>query len=113
MGRNSLFSFGEVEESALAYSAFQQASGQDNSLQKEKLEYLADYIIENFLTLRERTALVLYYREKINLVKIAELTGRNKSSISRNLSRGRAKLQKYLSLAVYSDKIGKKLANRQ
>ena len=108
--KNSFYDFTGGSESPLSYLAYKNSVGNSNSKHKEKLEYMIEYIMDNYLSLTEKTALILYYSEGINTVKIAALLSRDKSTVSRNLSRARKKLEHYLALIEYERKIDAKLS---
>lgn len=69
---------------------------QDNSEQLERLRQNLRRAREQELTQRQQQLMVLYYDEGKTMTKIARQLHINKSTVSRTLARGRARLKKCL-----------------
>ena len=79
-----------------ALEEFNRENAETNSEQREKLRRNLRTAILEDLTPRQREMLLLRYYEKCSGVEIARRLGVDKSSVSRTLSRARARLWKAL-----------------
>ena len=57
---------------------------------------MAVWHLGNELTPRQRQMVTMYYFQRKNIPVIAEELGINRSTVSRTLKRGRARIQRYL-----------------
>ena len=77
-------------------AAWNQANGEDNSDQIDRLCRNMRKVRHNELTPRQEDILHMYYDLGLTIPRIAQELGVHKSTISRTLIRGRDKLKKYL-----------------
>lgn len=77
-------------------AAWEQAHGEDNSDQLERLRRNLRKVRELELTARQAELLHLYYDLGLSMPQIAGQLGISKSAVSRTLKRGRERLKRYL-----------------
>ena len=71
-------------------------TGEDNSLQMERLRRNLRRAREQELTPRQRQMLELRYDRQLSVTEIAEKLGVHPSTVSRTLQRARERLRRYL-----------------
>ncbi len=71
-------------------------NAQDNSEQYERILRNLPKVIKSELTPRQRQMVEMYYFQRKNIPAIAKELGVNRSTVSRTLHRGMARIQKYL-----------------
>ena len=81
-------------------AAWDKANDPDNSGQMDRLHRNMQRIRTTELTPRQDEMLHLYYDLGLSIPRIAQQTGLHKSSVSRTLARGRAKLKRYLQYSL-------------
>lgn len=69
---------------------------QDNGSQLHQLRRNLVQAMEEELTQRQKQVLFLYYEEGLNMREIGQLLGVDRSTVSRTLKRGEARLQRCL-----------------
>lgn len=69
---------------------------QDNSAQMTRLKRNLSKALQQDVTPRQRQYLLLYYGKGMNVSQISEQLGVNKSTVSRTMKRGRARLYRCL-----------------
>lgn len=77
-------------------AAWEQANGEDNSDQLERLRRNLKKVRCMELTPRQAEMVHLYYDLGLSMPQIARELGIGKSSVSRTLARGRERLKRYL-----------------
>lgn len=75
-----------------AFKKWQERDGEDNSDFLNRLKINLRYALEHELTDTQRRYLLAYYGNQMNIPKVAEEFGVNRSTVSRELSRSRKKL---------------------
>ena len=68
----------------------------DNSAQLDRVKRNLVRALRQDVTPRQRQVLLLYYAERMNMREIGERLGVNKSTISRTIKRGEARLRRCL-----------------
>ena len=71
-------------------------TGEDNSLQMERLRRNLRRAREQELTPRQRQMLELHYDQRLSVTEIAKELGLHPSTVSRTLERARERLRRYL-----------------
>ncbi|OUN22555.1 sigma-70 family RNA polymerase sigma factor [Flavonifractor sp. An82] len=77
-------------------AVYSQAMSEDNAEQMGRLRRNVMLAIQEDITPRQRECMVLYYQKGLNMRQIAELTGVDKSTVSRNIKRGESRLRRCL-----------------
>lgn len=77
-------------------AAWEQAHGEDNSDQLERLRRNLKKVRQMELTPRQAEMVHLYYDLGLSMSQIAQQLGVAKSTVSRTLSRGRKRLKRFL-----------------
>ena len=77
-------------------SLYSKAMAGDNSEQVNRLRRNVTLALREDVTPRQRECMVLYYQKGLNMRQIAELTGVDKSTVSRNIKRGESRLRRCL-----------------
>lgn len=81
-------------------TVWNQQNAGDNSERLERLRRTLRQAREQELTPRQREMLNLYYDEGMNIPRIAEKLGVNRSTVSRTLTRARERLYRCLRYAL-------------
>ena len=68
----------------------------DNSREMNRLKRNLVCALREEVTPRQREILLLYYNEGLNMTEIADRCGLDKSTVSRTIKRGEARLQRCL-----------------
>lgn len=68
----------------------------DNSREMDRLKRNLVFALREEVTPRQREMLLLYYNEGLNMQEIADRCGLDKSTVSRTIKRGEARLQRCL-----------------
>lgn len=92
MGNTSYDSVGGIADLAV-YARFM---AEDNSAQMTKLKRNLSKALRQDVTPKQRQYLMLYYGKGMNVCQISEQLGVNKSTVSRTMKRGRARLYRCL-----------------
>ena len=83
-----------------AYAAdmavYSRAMAEDNSQQMAQLRRNLVRALQEDVTPRQRQCLLLYYGERLNMRQIGERLGGDKSTVSRTIKRGEARLRRCL-----------------
>ena len=83
-----------------AYAAdmavYSRAMAEDNSQQMARLKRNLVRALREDVTARQREFLLLYYGERLNMRQIGERLGVDKSTVSRTIKRGEARLRRCL-----------------
>ena len=83
-----------------AYAAdmavYSRAMAEDNSRQMARLKRNLLHALQEDVTARQREYLLLYYGERLNMRQIGERLGVDKSTVSRTIKRGEARLRRCL-----------------
>ena len=83
-----------------AYAAdmavYSRAMAEDNSQQMARLKHNLVRALREDVTARQREFLLLYYGERLNMRQIGEKLGVDKSTVSRTIKRGEARLRRCL-----------------
>ena len=83
-----------------AYAAdmavYSRAMAEDNSQQMARLKRNLLHALQEDVTARQREYLLLYYGERLNMRQIGERLGVDKSTVSRTIKRGEARLRRCL-----------------
>ena len=83
-----------------AYAAdmavYSRAMAEDNSQQMARLKRNLVRALQEDVTARQREYLLLYYGERLNMKQIGERLGVDKSTVSRTIKRGEARLRRCL-----------------
>jgi len=74
--------------------------GGDNSERLDRLKRNLKRVRVRELTSRQAETLALYYDRGMTVTQIADALGTNKSTVSRTLARGRARIKKYLQYSL-------------
>ena len=69
---------------------------ESNSEQMGRLRRNVMRALQEDVTPRQRECMLLYYEKGLNMRQIAELTGVDKSTVSRNIKRGESRLRRCL-----------------
>lgn len=77
-------------------SVYTRLMAEDNSAQLGHLKHNLAHALRQDVTPKQREYLLLYYGEGLNLREISERTGVSKSTVSRTMKRGRARLYRCL-----------------
>lgn len=75
---------------------YSRAMAGDNSRQVARLKHNLVRALQEDVTARQRELLLLYYGEQLNMRQIGERLGVDKSTVSRTIKRGEARLQRCL-----------------
>ena len=81
------------------YRQWLRENGTDNHEQLERLKHHLAVARSEDLTAHQRHVMDLYYDQHLTVMEIAAMLGKNKSSVSRTLHRGRERLRRYLKYA--------------
>ncbi|MGN8898028.1 sigma-70 family RNA polymerase sigma factor [Flavonifractor sp. HCP28S3_F3] len=77
-------------------AAYSRAMAEDNSQQMARLKHNLVRALREDVTPRQREFLLLYYGEQLNMRQIGERLGVDKSTVSRTIKRGEARLRRCL-----------------
>lgn len=77
-------------------AVYTQAMSEDNAEQMGRLRRNVMLALQEDVTPRQRECMLLYYEKGLNMRQIAELTGVDKSTVSRNIKRGESRLRRCL-----------------
>ena len=77
-------------------AVYAQVMAEDNSEQMGRLRRNVMRALQEDVTTRQRECMLLYYEKGLNMRQIAELTGVDKSTVSRNIKRGESRLRRCL-----------------
>ena len=77
-------------------AAYSRAMAEDNSQQMARLKHNLARALREDVTARQREFLLLYYGEQLNMRQIGERLGVDKSTVSRTIKRGEARLRRGL-----------------
>ena len=77
-------------------AAYSRAMAGDNSRQMAQLKHNLLRALREDVTPRQREFLLLYYGERLNMRQIGERLGVDKSTVSRTIKRGEARLRRCL-----------------
>ena len=75
---------------------YTQVMAEDNSEQMGRLRRNVMLALREDVTPRQRECMLLYYEKRLNMRQIAELMGIDKSTVSRTIKRGEARLRRCL-----------------
>lgn len=81
---------------AAGMAVYTQAMSEDNAEQMGRLRRNVMLALQEDVTPRQRECMLLYYEKGLNMRQIAELTGVDKSTVSRNIKRGESRLRRCL-----------------
>lgn len=84
------------KEFAADMAVYAQVMAEDNSEQMGRLRRNVMRALQEDVTPRQRECMLLYYEKGLNMRQIAELTGVDKSTVSRNIKRGESRLRRCL-----------------
>ena len=84
------------KEFAADMAVYAQVMAADNSEQMGRLRRNVMRALQEDVTPRQRECMLLYYEKGLNMRQIAELTGVDKSTVSRNIKRGESRLRRCL-----------------
>ena len=84
------------KEFAADMAVYAQVMAEDNSEQTGRLRRNVMRALQEDVTPRQRECMLLYYEKGLNMRQIAELTGVDKSTVSRNIKRGESRLRRCL-----------------
>lgn len=87
---------GKVYAADMAVYMRQMSEMNTNSAQLSKLKRNLLRCLHEDITEKQRTALVMYYAQGMNMREIGEALGVDKSTISRTIKRGEARLRRCL-----------------
>lgn len=93
MNRKTLL--GKYEDGLYSYCKYI-ASQYTDKVKQDKIEQTVIRVIQEELTPRQQEVVTMYYFEKYNMVEISKMLGINKSSVSRIISRAKARIKKFL-----------------
>ena len=77
-------------------AVYSRAMAEDNSQQMARLKRNLVRALQEDVTARQREYLLLYYGERLNMRQIGERLGVDKSTVSRTIKRGEARLRRCL-----------------
>ena len=77
-------------------AVYTQAMSEDNAEQMGRLRRNVMLALQEDVTPRQRECMRLYAEKGLNMRQIAELTGVDKSTVSRNIKRGESRLRRCL-----------------
>lgn len=77
-------------------AVYARAMAEDNSAQMGRLRRNLIRALKEDVTPRQRQFLLLYYGERLNMVQIGQRLGVDKSTVSRTIKRGEARLRRCL-----------------
>lgn len=77
-------------------AVYTQVMSEDNAEQMGRLRRNVMLALQEDVTPRQRECMLLYYEKGLNMRQIAELTGVDKSTVSRNIKRGESRLRRCL-----------------
>ena len=77
-------------------AVYSRVMAEDNSQQMARLKRNLARALREDVTARQRQFLLLYYGERLNLRQIGEKLGVDKSTVSRTIKRGEARLRRCL-----------------
>ena len=77
-------------------AVYARAMAEDNSQQMARLKRNLARALREDVTARQRQFLLLYYGERLNMRQIGEKLGVDKSTVSRTIKRGEARLRRCL-----------------
>ena len=77
-------------------AVYAQVMAEDNSEQMGRLRRNVMRALQEDVTPRQRECMLLYYEKGLNMRQIAELTGVDKPTVSRNIKRGESRLRRCL-----------------
>ena len=86
----------ERRRKARRFSGLSALLGEDNSREQEALRGRLLRAVEEELTPRQRQMMILYYREGLTIPQIGAKLGVARSTVSRTLRRGEARLRRCL-----------------
>lgn len=91
---NTRYRRGGIYAADMAVYARQMA--QDNGQEISQLKKNLGQALREEVTERQRTMIVMYYAQGLNMSEIGEILGVDKSTVSRTIHRGEARLRKCL-----------------
>lgn len=77
-------------------AVYSRQMAEDNSKQMTRLKRNLTHALHEDITPRQREVLALYYARGLNMREIGEMLGVDKSTVSRTIKRGEAKLKRCL-----------------
>lgn len=77
-------------------AVYARAMAEDNSAQISRLRYNLVRALRQEVTPRQRQYLMLYYGQQFSMTEIGSLLGVDKSTVSRTIKRGEARLRRCL-----------------
>ena len=77
-------------------AVYSRVMAEDNSQQMARLKRNLARALREDVTARQRQFLLLYYGERLNMREIGEKLGVDKSTVSRTIKRGEARLRRCL-----------------
>ena len=77
-------------------AVYSRVMAEDNSQQMARLKRNLARALREDVTARQRQFLLLYYGERLNMRQIGEKLGVDKSTVSRTIKRGEARLRRCL-----------------
>ena len=77
-------------------AVYSRVRAEDNSQQMARLKRNLARALREDVTARQRQFLLLYYGERLNMRQIGEKLGVDKSTVSRTIKRGEARLRRCL-----------------
>ena len=95
---NTRYRKGKLYAADMAMYSRQMAA--DNSQEISRLKRNLIRCLREDVTSKQRQVLLLYYAEGKNMREIGESLGVDKSTVSRTISRGRARLKRYLQYSL-------------
>lgn len=83
-------------EYAASMALYSRATAEDNSAQITQVKRNLNRALREDVTPRQRQTLLLYYGEGLNMREIGDRLGIDKSTVSRTIKRGEARLRRCL-----------------
>ena len=100
MPRKQKISYENMTDNKVSFEYYNNNIQSDNSKNLNSKYKIVRKIVEDKLTDKQREVFKWYFDHNLNITKIAHITGKNKSTISRVLKNARCNIQKYME---YSD----------
>ncbi|WP_124099421.1 sigma factor-like helix-turn-helix DNA-binding protein [Ruminococcus sp. Marseille-P6503] len=94
-----------LDETAAVFSVGGIEAEEGRRLYKNARELLWRCVDDN-LTKTQKRYIILYYKKNLTVTQIAALSGVNKSTVSRTISRGRVKLASAVRMKLLEDIVG-------
>ena len=79
-----------------AFDLWLNAEGEDNRADLEKLKRILPIVLDECVTVTQKTYIMHYFVDRLNTKQIADLYGVNPSTVSRTIHRGLDKAYGYL-----------------